>query len=252
MNRWSWIAAALVLCGCGGGAKKAEAPAEKQAPSFATVDPATAAAITGKVSLKGKKPAMPVIKMDEEAACVRLHKGPVRLEEVVAGADGSLANVFVYIKAGLEGKTFEPVKEPVQVDQRGCTFRPHVLGIRAGQTLMVVNSDPVSHNIHPMPKDNREWNQGQAPQAPNLEREFARTEIMIPVKCNVHSWMKSYIGVVDHPYFAVTGEQGAFELTNLPPGEYTVAAWHEKYGTSEKKVTLAASAAQSVEFTFGE
>ncbi|MBI3473678.1 MAG: carboxypeptidase regulatory-like domain-containing protein [Candidatus Solibacter usitatus] len=241
MKRYSAAVAALWLAACAS-EKKTETPAEKPAPAPASV--------SGKVVFEGKPPMMPVLKMSEEAACVRLHKSPVRSEEVVVNEGGTLANVFVWVKSGLEGKTFEPAKDYVTIDQRGCTFRPHVIGIRAGQALVVVNSDPVSHNIHPMPKENREWNQGQAPQTPNLERQFARPEIMIPVKCNVHSWMRSYIGVVDHPYFAVTGEQGAFELKGLPPGEYTVAAWHEKYGTKEQKVTLAPAASQSLDFTF--
>jgi plastocyanin len=169
---------------------------------------------------------------------------------VVVNSNGTLANVFVYVKAGLEGKTFEAPTGPVTLDQKGCIYRPHVIGIRAGQTLSVANSDPTTHNVHPMPKANREWNTSQPPKAANLERTFPRPETMIPVKCNVHPWMKSWLGVMDHPYFAVTGNQGTFELKGLPPGDYTVEAWHEKYGTSEQKVTLAASANQTVEFTF--
>ncbi len=247
------VLAALAAAGCSGEKKTetaASKPEEKAAPAVTKIDPATAATVTGKVKLDGKRPAKKSINMSEEAECRRLHKGAVYEESVVAGADGGLAYAFVYVKSGLEGKTFEAAKEPVKIDQRGCTFQPRVLGIRVGQTLSVSNSDPVSHNIHPMPKDNREWNQQQPPQAPGLEREFARPEVMIPVKCNVHAWMRSYIGVVDHPYFAVTGEQGVFELKGLPPGEYTIEAWQEKYGTLEQKVTLAASASQAIEFKF--
>jgi len=188
--------------------------------------------------------------MQDEPACRRLHSGSVLAEDLVANANGTLANIFVYVKSGLEGKTFEKPKEAVTIDQRGCLFKPHVLGIIAGQTLSVANSDPFSHNIHPMPTDNREWNQQQPPQAPNLEREFARPEIMIPVKCNIHSWMRAYIGVLDHPYFSVTGEEGTFALKNLPPGDYVVAAWQETLGELEQKVSVAAAATQTVEFTF--
>ncbi|MCP5115207.1 MAG: hypothetical protein GY953_30615, partial [bacterium] len=125
----------------------------------------------------------------------------------------------------------------------------HVFGIRTGQTLEVINSDPFSHNIHPLPKNNREWNQQQAPGSGNLEREFARAEVMIPIKCNIHSWMRAYAGVVEHPYFAVTGDNGSFELTNLPPGEYEIEAWHEQYGAQQQQVTLTASQAATLEFS---
>lgn len=169
--------------------------------------------------------------MDAEAACQELHRGkPVYDESITVDQGGGVANVFVYVQAGLEGKTFESPKEAVHLDQHGCMFAPRVIGIRAGQTLAVKNSDPVSHNIHPLPKNNRDWNEQQSPQTPDLERRFARLEVMIPVKCNVHAWMRSYIGVVDHPYFAVTGPDGGFEIKDLPPGTYTIAAWHEKLG----------------------
>ena len=243
---------AVVLAGCGSEKKTEEKAAEKAAETSAVtkVDPATAATISGKVTFTGKAPARKVIQMGEEAACVRMHHGPVYTEEVVVNPNGTLANVFVYVKTGLEGKNFETPKEPVSIEQTGCSFKPHVIGIQTGQTFAVVNKDPVTHNIHPMPKDNLEWNQGQAPGAPNLERVFSRPEIMIPVKCNVHAWMRSYIGVVAHPYFAVTGEDGSFSLKGLPPGEYTVAAWQEKYGAQEQKVTVGPSATQTVAFSF--
>lgn len=240
----------LLTAGCGG-AKKEDASATKEAaPAAFRVDPATAATITGRVAFAGKKPARRPIVMTEEAACSRLHSSPVLNPEVIVNANGTLANVFVYVKGGLEGKIFEVPKEPVVINQQGCMFGPRIIGIRAGQTLVVKNADPVSHNIHPMPKNNPEWNQQQAPQAGDLERQFARPEIMIPVKCNIHSWMKAYIGVVDHPYFAATGDLGTFELKNLPPGEYTLATWHEKYGEQEQQVKLTAGSSQVVEFTF--
>ena len=243
--------ALLVAAGCGGGKKeetKEAAPAGGGA-AF-KVDPATAATVTGKASFAGKAPAAKTIDMSAEEDCKKLHTAPTKTEEVVANSNGTLANVFVYVKAGLEGKNFEPPTAPATLDQKGCVYRPHVVGIRTGQTIAISNGDPTTHNIHPMPKTNREWNQSQAPGSPNLDKQFARTEIMIPVKCNVHPWMKSYIGVVDNPYFAVTGDQGTFEIKSLPPGDYTLEAWHEKYGTQEQKVTLAPSATQTVEFSF--
>jgi len=250
-------AAALAAVGCGNDKPPEKAAATPAAPAAAKpvdyfhVDSATAAIIRGKITFKGAAPAKKLISMDSEAGCSAAHAGhPVYDDVVLTGKDGALANAFVYIQSGLEGKTFEPPKEPVSLDQHGCLFVPRVFGIRAGQVLDLKNSDTVSHNIHPMPKENREWNQQQSPQSPDLEHKFPRPEVMIPVKCNVHSWMRAYIGVVDHPYFAVTGPDGSFEWTNVPPGDYTIAVWHEKLGDQTKQVHLGASASAAADFTY--
>jgi hypothetical protein len=246
------LAAALFAARCGGTKPPEKAATEAAKPvEYFRVDPATAATLRGKISFKGVKPPRVKISMEAEAGCQQAHAGhPVYDEPVVVGKAAGLANAFVYIQSGLEGKTFEPVKEAVNFDQHGCMFVPHVIGIRAAQPLDVKNSDPVSHNIHPMPKNNREWNEQQSPQAPVAEHKFARREVMIPVKCNVHSWMRAYIGVVEHPYFAVTGSDGSFEWPNLPPGDYTVAVWHEKLGDQTKQVHVAASEHAEVNFTY--
>ncbi len=243
---------ALVLSGCGGGTGPAtkEATADKPAAAVTKIDPATAATVSGKTSFAGKGPARPRIDMSAEPDCKGLHSAPAQSEEVVVNANGTLANVFVYVKAGLEGKSFEPPAGNASLDQKGCIYSPHVIGVRAGQTIQIVNSDPTTHNVHPMPKSNREWNQSQPPKGAVLEKVFPRPEVMIPVKCNVHPWMKSWIGVLDHPFFAVTSGEGNFEIKGLPPGDYTVEAWHEKYGAQEQKVTLAASATQTIDFAF--
>ena len=162
---------------------------------------------------------------------------------------GALANVFVYIQQGLEGKQFRPAAEAVTIDQRGCWFYPRVVGIVTGQSLTVKNSDPVAHNIHPRAHMNREWNQSQSPGA-GIHARFARPEIMIRVKCDIHSWMRAWIGVVDHPYFAVTGADGDFEIGNVPAGEYTLEAWQELLGKQEQKVTVTAARKTAVAFTF--
>jgi hypothetical protein len=226
-------------------AAKTEAP-----PEYYRVDPASAASLRGTVRFPGKTPAAKAISMDAEEGCEKLHERPVRLTTIVTGRSGALAGAFVYIKSGLEGKTFEPPKEAVVLDQRGCMFVPRVVAIHTGQTLAVKNSDPVSHNVHPMPRNSREWNQQQSPGAPDLARRFIRPEVMIPVKCNVHSWMRSYIGVMDHPYFAVTGNGGDFEWTQIPPGEYTVAVWHETLGELTERIKLEANADATLNFTF--
>jgi plastocyanin len=214
------------------------------------VDPGTAASVRGSVHFEGKRPTSKRISMDAEEICQDLQKSPVYDDLVLVGKEGGLANVFVYIKTGLEGKAFAPAQTAVVLDQRGCQFVPRVVALRAGQTLRVRNSDPVSHNIHPMPQNNRDWNQHQSPQAPDLQRRFAHPEVMIPVKCNVHNWMKSYIGVLDHPYFAVTGPSGEFSLENLPAGQYTLVAWHETLGERSQTVDLPARQSESVTFRF--
>lgn len=251
MTRILLVAAALAA-GCGGGAapesaKKEAAPAVE----YFRVDAATAGKLRGRIVYQGAKPSRRAISMESDINCNQEHGGkPVYEEAVAVGKEGGLANAFVYIQTGLEGKKFEPVQEPVVLDQRGCMFVPRAIGLQAGQTMKLRNSDKVSHNVHPVPKNNREWNESQAPGTPDAERRFARAEVMIPVKCNIHQWMHAYIGVVEHPYFAVTGPDGSFELSNVPPGEYTVAVWHEKLGDQTKQIRLAASASETVDFLY--
>ena len=228
-------------------AAKKEPPA---APSYFKPDPATAGSVQGKVAFIGKVPPHKKIDMSEDPQCASLHKTPVFDDSIAAARDGSLANVFVYVKQGLEGKKFEPPSQPATIDQKGCWFIPRVLGIETGQTLDVTNSDPVTHNIHPRPHLNREWNQSQGPGSEPLARRFMTPEIMIRVKCNIHSWMHAWIGVVDNPYFAVTGTNGSFELNNLPPGNYTIEAWQEDLGTQQQQVTVAAQGKSEIAFTF--
>jgi hypothetical protein len=244
---------AALLCGCsktgGSGTPAASKPEEK--PVLYHVDPATAGTLTGSIRFTGRKPAPKMIDMDQEPECARLHKGGLRPDEpVVLNPNGTLANVFVYLKTGLEGKHFEVPASSVAIDQNGCWFQPRVLGLQTGQALNVTNSDPVTHNIHPMAHVNREWNHSQGQGDPPLSRRFIRPEVMIPVKCNIHKWMHAFIGVVEHPYFAVTGANGAFELSNVPPGTYTIAAWQEALGSQEQPITVPASGKIAVSFTF--
>jgi plastocyanin len=169
-------------------------------------------------------------------------------EEVVTSG-ASLGNVIVFVSEGLTGRNFEVPQQPVVLEQSGCMYRPHVLALQANQKLEIVNHDNTTHNIHPTPANNREWNKAQPPGV-KVEDSFSREEIAIPVKCNVHPWMRGYIAVFKHPYFAVTTTDGGFRLPDLPPGEYTIEAWHEKLGTMSKKITIVPGQAQTLEFVF--
>jgi plastocyanin len=220
------------------------------APSYFKVDPATTGTLTGVIKFTGTKPAPKLIDMSEDPACVEAHHGKAYDESLVVNPNGTLANVFIYLKSGLEGKTFAVPATPVVIDQKGCWFHPRVMGIQTGQTLQVINSDPVTHNIHPLAQINREWNHSQGEGDAPLARRFLKPEIMIRVKCNIHSWMRAFIGVLEHPYFAVTASNGAFEIRNIPPGDYVVGVWHETLGTQEQKITVTPSGKIETNFTF--
>jgi len=222
------------------------APAEAQPAAASTpIDPATAATVSGTVKFDGAAPKANKIDMSQDPAC----KGANTAETVVVDG-GQLANVFVYVKDGLGSRTFDVPKEAVAIDQKGCQYHPHVLGVMAGQNVEIKNADPTTHNIHPTPKDNREWNESQPPQAAPIEKTFAREEIMLPVKCNQHPWMKMYINVVKSPFYAVTGPNGKYEIKGLPPGDYTIAFVHEKLGEQTQKVTVAAKDSKTVDASF--
>jgi predicted small lipoprotein YifL len=242
----------LLLAGCGT-KKEAGAPEEGAAPTQqpgVPVDQATVGEITGKVSFEGERPKLSVIHMDQDPVCVSKHSSPVHVEDGEVDENGTLPNVFVYVKEGAEKYAFPTPTEPVTLDQDGCMYKPHILGIMVDQELKVVTSDATTHNIHPMPMNNREWNESQPPGAAPLDKKFTRPEIMIPTKCNQHPWMRAYIGVMRNPLFAVTGSDGTFTIKGVPPGDYTLGAWTATFGTQEQKVTVAPKATQTANFTF--
>jgi plastocyanin len=249
------VAALFCLSACGGGSnspkteEKSAAPAAS-APAAALPSAETAATITGKIAYTVAKPEPATISMDATPACARQHKGPIVSEALIVNANGTLKNAFVWVKAGLPNAEWPAAAGSVTIDQKGCVYSPHVAGVRAGQDVEFLNSDTTNHNIHPMPRLNKEWNESQPPQGEKKIKTFDQPEVMIPIKCNVHPWMKVYIGVVNHPFFAVTGDDGSFELKGLPPGEYTVEAWHEKLGTQEMKVKVGAKESKSADFAF--
>jgi plastocyanin len=245
-----WLVGLLViLAGCSPSKPKPE-PADQHAQEPAVPVFHVAPATSGTIRYTGKRPAKKPIDMSEDPACVEAHHGRAVDESLVVSPAGSLANAFVYVKGGLEGKRFETPSTPVVVDQNGCWFRPRVLGIQTNQLLQVTNSDPVTHNIHPMAEINREWNHSQGAGDAPLARKFTKPEVMIRVKCNIHSWMHAYIGVVDNPYFAVSKDDGSYSISNLPAGTYTLGIWQESLGTEEREVTVAPHANTLVNIAF--
>jgi len=208
-----------------------------------------AASVRGVVKFEGTVPKAKPISMSADPSCAKQHPSPVFAQEVATDPKGDLQNVIVFVSEGLGDRTFDAPTQAVVVEQKGCMYEPHVLAVRANQPLHVVNDDPTSHNIHPTPANNREWNKAEPP-GTSLDESFAREEIAIPVKCNVHPWMRGYIAVFKHPFFAVTGKDGGFDLSNLPPGTYTIKAWHEKLGTSTQTVTISANETKEISFVF--
>jgi len=234
------------------GCSKKETPAAEQPASSETaqpaatpIDPSTVASVSGTVKFDGAAPKASKIDMSQDPAC----KGTNTAETVVVDK-GNLANVFVYVKDGLGDRTFDAPATAVTIDQSGCKYHPHVLGVMAGQNIEIKNDDMTTHNIHPTPAANREWNESQPPQTAPLEKSFAREEIMLPVKCNQHPWMKMYINVVKSPFYAVSGPDGKYEIKGLPPGDYTLAFVQEKLPEQDVKVTLAAKDSKTVDASF--
>lgn len=243
----------LVLSACKGGGNT-PAGTNETAPQTAAaqspVDPATAANITGVVKFTGTKPKMQKISMGADAYCKTAHSTDVMSEEVVVNANNTLKYVYVYVKSGLGDMKFPVPSEPVVLDQQGCMYVPHVAAIMTGQTLRVRNDDTVLHNVNARPAKNQGFNLGQPVKGMTSDKVFGTPEVMIPVKCDVHPWMHGWIGVQSHPFASVTGDDGSFSLNNLPPGEYEIEAWHEKYGTAVQKVTVGAKENKTIEFTF--
>jgi plastocyanin len=234
-----------VVAGCGGGQ---EAPKAVPAANVVTtpIDPATAGNINGTITLQGTPPPAKTIKTASDPNC----KDPVHSENYIVGQGGTLQNVFVYVKDGLGNRVFPIPSEPVVLEQRGCTYRPHVLGVQAGQAVRLLNSDATLHNIHAVPDANQEFNMGQPIQGMQQDHVFSTKEVLVPFKCDVHNWMSAFVGVVDNPFYAVTSSDGGFSLKGLPPGTYTVEAVHETLGRQTQRVTVGARETKDLAFTF--
>ena len=256
MSMYQMLAVVLAI-GCGG-AKSPEAQAKPEPAAPVQVAQAGAVApsgggsatIAGSVTLSGAAPAQEKIKMDADPQCALQHKEPVYKEEIVANANGALRNVFVYVKQGLEGKSFAAPATPATFNQHGCRHEPHVLGVQVNQPVEIVNSDATLHNVNCKPTKSKPFNIAQPTKGMKSNKAFTAPEIMVKCACNVHPWMNAYIGVVSHPFFSVTDENGAFSLAGLPAGSYTIEAWQEKLGTQTQTVAVADGESKSVTFEF--
>ena len=236
-----------IACAAGLAARCGGAPARPPAAASSALDPATTGAVTGTVTLDGTPPAAQMVRMDGDKTCARLVPGAQRAtERYIVGARGALANVFVYVKTGLEGRSFPVPDRPVVLDQQQCWYTPRIVGVRVGQPFQVLNSDPLLHNVRAAADVNEPFNQGQPVQGVRYSHTFSTEEVMVPVKCDVHAWMNAWVGVVNHPYFAVTGPDGTYALPTLPAGTYTVEAWHEAAGTTTGTVTITAKGTASL------
>lgn len=241
------LAALSAACGGSDRSQSASTGAPQGAPAGKRVDASAAGSIAGRVAFQGAVPPAAELKVTD-SKCPTGGKPP--RDESVVVEDGGLANVFVYVKDGLGDYVFDVPTEPAKLDQDGCVYTPHVVGVRVGQPLSVSNSDPAPHNVHAAARVNQQLNTAQPFKGMVYTHSFSTREIMVPFKCDIHPWMIAYVGVVDHPYFAVTGRGGTFELKDLPPGTYTIEAWHEKFGTQTTSVTIGAKESKDVSFTF--
>jgi Carboxypeptidase regulatory-like domain len=204
--------------------------------------------ITGKVILKGNPAKPELINMSKEPECVKLNPKPPLTEDTITGPNNGLKNVVVYISAGAPNVSSPPLS-PVFLDQRSCHYSTRVLAFQVGQEVKISNSDPLSHNIHPMAVTNREWNRIQLPGTPPFSYSYENPEF-IPVKCNIHPWMRGYFAVLRNGHFAVTEEDGRFALPDLPPGKYSVSAWHETYGTLNQEITVLDGQPLTIDFVY--
>ena len=233
-----------LLAACGGG-EPPPPPVRTPTP----LDLSTTGTIRGEVRFEGPVPPMKELSFGSFSECAAAHRGPVHAGDVLVH-DGRLQNAFVYIQKGLGDRVFAIPTEPVEIDQRGCLYDPRVVGVQVGQLIKYVNSDPTMHNVHGTPQASPNWNFALPRVGAERDVRLNEPEVMVSVRCDLHPWMQGWIGVVDHPYFAVTGADGTFALPRVPPGTYTVTAWHERFGIRSAEVTLAERGTADVTFTF--
>ena len=252
------IGALLALALLGGCSQQQAVPAASngQSEQAAKVDPATVATISGVIHFNGPVPAPKAIDMSGDPDC----HGQNQSESLVVH-DGRLANVVVYVKDGLPQSGWMGARlavmgtespDPISgiIRQSGCRYEPHVGAIMAGQSLTIYNNDLTTHNVHPVPQVNRQWNVSQLPHSDPVTKTFREPELMIPLTCNVHPWMRAYINVLPNPFFAVSSAEGNFTIQGLPPGTYTIGAVHESLGEQTAQITVAPKQNAPLDFTF--
>ena len=237
------LAAGVVATGCGG------SDGTQPPPNARRVDASRAGRVSGHVRIEGAVPQNPQMDMSSDAVCARAHPGGAALDTFVV-KDGGVDNVFVYVKEGLGDYYFDTPAAAARIDQQGCRYTPHVLGVQVNQPLEISNGDPTHHNVHAVAKANREFNFTQQIQGMKNTVRLPQPEVMVRVQCDIHKWMSAFVGVVPHPYFAVTSGGGRFALERLPSGTYTLEAWHEKLGTQTANVTIGEKESADVAFTF--
>ena len=212
---------------------------------------AAAGTLKGRIHFKGEKPAPVKLNMSADKRCGRLRGGEdVYSDQVVVNDNNTLKNVFIYVKNGLKPKKYTVPDEMVSLDQTGCMYRPRVFGIMVGQNLEITNNDETFHNVHAVAKNSEGFNIGQPNKGMKRIKTFSRPEVMVKIKCDVHNWMAAYAGVMEHPFFAVSDDEGSFTIPDLPAGEYEIETWHEKYGTKTMKVSVGASDVKTADFTY--
>ena len=215
------------------------------------------ASVVGVVKFNGTRPKRRSIQMREKGGklsdCHKLHKSGLLDENRIVGEKGEVANVFVYVRKGLEkGKEYPAAKNPAILNQKNCMFYPRVQGVRVGQDFVMKNGDPVLHNVRSFSFRNRAFNVAQPPKSEDRKKVFKYREKAVMIQCDLHPWMKAYFFVMDHPYFAVTDAKGRFKIVGLPAGEYTLSAWHEELGEQEAKITVGTTGSTEVGFSFKE
>lgn len=232
---------------CGGSA----APAAPPAAAAPVVDPATAGAVTVTVNFEGPAPKPAMMRLDGDKRCVaEVGAGERADESILLGSGSALQNVFVYVTDSLTGHVFPIPTEPVVLDQDKCRYSPRVVGVRVGQPLAIHNSDPLLHNVRAEGKVNQPFNMSTPVEGMSFTRTFATREVMVDIRCDVHAWMRAFVGVLEHPYFGTTGQDGRVTLANLPPGTYTIEAWHEVLGAQTQQITIGAKETKEVAFAF--
>jgi len=210
-----------------------------------------ASSVTGTVVYTGAVPTLKPIAMDADPVCAKKHTAPVANEMLVLGKGNTMGNIIVWVSKGLPaGKTWPAPTTPVTLDQNGCQYRPHVMGIMVGQPYRILNSDGVLHNVHALPKINAQFNRAMPPTVKEASAKFDKAEGMFQIKCDVHPWMNAFVGVFSHPFYSVTGADGKFTISGLPPGTYEITAWHERLGTQTATITVGASDTKTQDFKF--